>query len=60
MPNVVAILLLLATAGFHAYTLQTRNSPPGCMDPISQPERLVSCSFSHAFIEALQLAEAMS
>ena len=36
------------------------NSPPGCMDPMSQPERRVSSSLCHAFIDALQLAEAMS
>ena len=60
MPKIVAILLLLATTGFHAYTLQTRSSPPGCMDPTSQPERLVSSSLCHALIKALQLAELTS
>ena len=57
MPKVVAFLLLLAITGYHAYTLQTRSSPSGCMDPVSQPERLVSSSLCQCFVKALQLAD---
>ena len=57
MHIVVAIFLLLATTGLHVYTLETRSSPPECMDPNTQPELLVSDSLYHAFIKPSQLAK---
>lgn len=53
----VPTFLLLAATGLHAYTLETRNSPPGCMDPNSQPEKWVSSSPCDIFIMPLQLAK---
>ena len=57
MHIVIAIFLLLATTGLHVYTLETRNTPPECLDPNSQPKRLVSSSLYHAFIKPSQLAK---
>ena len=58
MHIVVAIFMLLAATGLHAYTLETRDSPPECMDPNSQPEKWISSSPYNAFIKPLQLAKA--
>ena len=57
MHIIVAVFLLLAATGLHAYTLETRSSPPDCMDPNSQPERLVSSSLYYALIKPSQLAK---
>ena len=58
MHTVIAIIFLLATTGRRAYTLETRSSPPDCMDPDTQPELLVSSSLYHAFIKPSHLAKA--